>query len=221
MYEGMSNVLKNLGSYFKDMANPVTIITIITLAAVVVLLLATRKKSGYNTKTLTYGAILISISFILSMIKVPMPQGGSITPASMLPIFIFAYIAGWRAGIIAGICYGVLQFIQAPIFYNPIQFLLDYILAFGLLGFAGILRKNINYIVLICITGGLLRFICHYISGVVFFASYAPKGQSVYLYSLLYNGAYMFPEIIICVVLAIGILILPGLRTAVDKAKMQ
>ncbi len=214
MLEGIGNFFGVMLSYFAEMAKPKTIIMIVALVAVALMLLAIRKKKGYNTRTLTYGAICIAIAFILSMIKIPWPQGGSITPASMLPIFIFAYVAGPRAGILAGLCYGLLQFIQAPYYYSPIQFILDYLLAFGLLGFAGIIRKNIFVVV---VFGGILRFICHFLSGVFFFANFAPKGQSVYLYSLIYNGSFMAVEIVICVL----ILLVPSIRLAIDRLKIN
>lgn len=214
MTEKINMFFDRVSKFLEEMSTPVSIITIITLIMIAVILLATRKQGKYDTKIIAYGAISMASAFILSMIKIPWLQGGSITPASMLPIFIFAYIAGPRAGILVGVCYGFLQFIQAPYFVHPVQFLLDYPLAFGFLGFAGIFRKNIFAVVF---TGGILRFLCHFLSGVVFFASYAPEGQSVYIYSLIYNGTYMLSEMIICAL----IVVIPRMRTLIDKEKRQ
>jgi thiamine transporter len=163
MWEDFSIVTRE---YLLKMLQPVTISTIIALVLLVVLLVAISKKTTLNTRTLAYGAIAISIAFILSYLRLfKMPYGGTITLASMLPIFIFAYIAGPRAGLLAGLCYGMLQFIQEPYLVHPVQFLLDYPLAFGFLGLAGFFKDRV-YIG--AAVGGAARLLCHFISGVVF-----------------------------------------------------
>lgn len=172
--------------------------TFIVLLLLGLILLFSARKTRFNAKLISYGALCMAASFILSYLKVfEFPNGGSITVASMLPMFLFAAIAGPWAGIILGICYGLLQFIQEPFFVHPIQFLLDYPLAFGMLGIAGFLKGNPRL-------GGLVgcagRFICHFISGAVFFAEYA-NGQNVFLYSLIYNGSYLLPDLVICLLL--------------------
>ena len=82
------------------------------------------------------------------------------------------------------------------------------------LGAAGFFRKNFLSGIL---AGGLLRYLCAFLSGVIFFAEYAPEGQSPFVYSLLYNASYMVPEILICM----GIYLLPGMRRTVDMLKAQ
>jgi thiamine transporter len=141
-----------------------------------------------------------------------MPQGGSITPASMLPLFAYAYMFGPLAGIVAGMAYGILQLIQDPYVVHWAQLLLDYPLAFGALGFAGFFRKNLPLGIL---AGGFGRFVFHVISGAVFFASYAPKGTSPLLYSIIYNVTYLAPDLAVCLVLAF----IPGLKNAIDRLK--
>jgi thiamine transporter len=139
------------------------------------------------------------------------PNGGSITVASMLPLFVFSFIAGPKAGMMAGMCYGMLQYIQDPQFYHWAQFLLDYPIAFSMLGLAGLFR---NKVYLGALTGSAARLVCHFISGVVFFASYA-GGQNVFLYSLIYNSSYILPDTIICLV----ILAVPSVRKAIERIK--
>lgn len=194
--------------------DPKVIITIITLAAVVFILLFISKKGTYTTKVLAYGALSIALGFILSFIKFSFPFGGSITLVSMLPIFIFAYIAGPRAGIAAGLAYGLLQLVQEPYILNFAQLVLEYPVAFALLGIAGFFKKNIFVGVIV---GGLARYLCHFLAGFIFFAEYAPESQGPYLYSLAYNGSYMIPEIILCC----AILLVPTVKKLVYRLKLK
>ncbi len=168
-------------------------------------------KRVFSTRVLAYGAMVIALAFVLSFIRVvKLPNGGSVTLASMLPLIVFAFIAGPKAGMIAGLGYGMLQYVQEPYFVHWAQFLLDYPLAFAMLGAAGFYKRNIYIAAGIA---GLGRLICHFISGVVFFAEYAEG--NVYLYSLVYNGSYILPEII----LGIVILLLPGMKQVISRAK--
>lgn len=195
------------------LVTPTSIISLLVLAALVIILAVISKKTTYNTHTLTYGALSIAAAFVLSFLKIlQLPNGGTITVASMLPLFIFAYIAGPAAGMAAGLCYGLLDFIREPYAVHWLQVILDYPLAFAVLGLAGCFKKNIY---LGAIVGGAARFICHFLSGVIFFGSYAAPGQSVFAYSLLYNGSYLLPDIIICLV----ILLIPNVRSAVTRVR--
>ena len=155
------------------------------------------------------GSMCIAIGFVLSCIKLyRMPQGGSITAASMLPIIIFAYAYGAGPGLTLGAVYGVLQFILKPYFYSLPQFLLDYPVAFGCLGLAGFFSKSKNTrlgLTLGAVAAAAGRLIAAVASGVLFFAEYAPEGMSPLAYSLGYNASYMVPECIICVALAVAV----------------
>ncbi len=155
-----------------------------------------------STRMVVEAGIMIALSQALSLIKYELPNGGSITPGSMIPVMIFAVRWGAKPGLLAGLVYGFLQFALGTKFsYHPLGIFLDYIFAFGCLGFAGLFKKNLAGIVgsiTIALAG---RFTFHYISGIVLWASYAPEGMSPYLYSLVYNGSYMLPELIISAVL--------------------
>lgn len=200
--------------YILKLVQPKPLIMLVALAALAGILIAIRRKSPYDTKTLAYGAAAITIAFALSFIKIaPFPQGGTVTIASMLPLFLFAYIAGPKAGMTAGLCYGMLQFIQEPFYVHWAQFLLDYPIPFALLGLAGIFR---NRIYLGAVVGGAGRFVCHFLSGVVFFAEYAGD-TNVYLYSFLYNISYMLPDIAICIV----IMAVPAVRSVINRVRTQ
>lgn len=145
--------------------------------------------------------IAVALVAVLSNVRVyKLPQGGSITAGSLVPIFYIALRWGGKAGVLAGVLAGVVNYVLEPFFVHPVQVALDYPVAFGLLGVAGFFqRRPVAGIVI----GGLGRFLAHFASGVVFFASYAPKGTSPAVYSAVYNGSYMLPEVVISVVLTL------------------
>lgn len=144
------------------------------------------------------------------------PQGGSVSIA-MVPVFLMAFRWGVKGGILTGFLFGLLQFILGMSqIYHPIQGILDYLIAFALLGAAGLFagqvkesmkkdnRKSwIAYVIAGTFIGSALRFLAHFISGWVFFGSYAPPGQPVALYSFLYNGTYMLPSMILSAIIII------------------
>ncbi len=170
-------------------------------------------KTVWNTKMMAMGAVCIALSSVLSMIKIwKMPQGGSITAASMLPLMLFSYVYGMGPGCLVGALYGVLQFIIEPYFLSVPQMLLDYPIAFGMMGLAGLFSKmddeNLGLTVGV-VLASVGRFVAAVLSGVIFFAEYAGD-QNPWVYSIVYNGSYMLPECIICVILCLAV----GLRLA-------
>ncbi len=207
----------NFSSWFENAFGDFTELTFwgwLLLAALLVggvLIYRSRKnraaKSIWTTQTLALGAVCMALSSVLSLIKVfSLPQGGSITAASMLPIILFAYIYGAGPGLSLGAIYGVLQFILKPTFYSLPQMLLDYPIAFGLLGLAGFFSKSSSTtlgLTLGSIASCAGRLLASALSGAIFFAEYAPEGMSPMLYSLGYNAGYMVPECIICIVLSV------------------
>lgn len=185
--------------------SPVVWAIIAALAIVGVVLFAVTKDSKkWTARMLANAALCIALSFVLSYVRLyKLPQGGSITLASMLPIFMFAYAYGVGPGMLVGAAYGFLQFIQDAYFVHPVELLLDYPLAFAMLGLAGLSAKFPDQWGIIpgIVIGTFGRFICAFISGLIFFYMYAPEGQSVLVYSIVYNGFYLIPEAIICIVL--------------------
>ncbi|TCS93084.1 energy-coupled thiamine transporter ThiT [Hazenella coriacea] len=139
--------------------------------------------------------------------------GGSISLV-MIPIALLAFRRGWIAGVIAGGLTGLLSLLLGGSVYYPLQVVLDYPLAFACLGLAGLIpvRTDLEKASLLKRTfaalfiAGAGRFVAHYLSGVIFFAEFAPKGQSPYIYSLVYNGSYILPEIIITFIVMLPIL---------------
>ena len=159
----------------------------------------TSEPTNYNTfstsRVLAEIAIFVALATALSFIIVyTLPQGGSITAVSMVPILWLALRRGPKIGIIAGVMYGLIQLAIMPYVIDPVQLLLDYPLAFGVLGLAGLFQKY-------PIVGGAVgisgRFIMHFVAGVVYWAPvYAPT-LNPFAYSAVYNGSYLLPELIV------------------------
>ena len=215
----------NIEIFFEDLvnANPWLLLTagIVMAGGVSLLVLFGKKNIGpmikkrWDVQELVVGALCISLAFVLSFIKIwEMPMGGSITPASMLPIIVFSYIYGTKKGMLVALTYGCLQMLQDLYVVHWAQFILDYLLAFAVLSTAGLFKKHLLPGILLA---GVLRFLCSYISGFIFFAEYAPSGQSPLLYSLLYNGTYMLPDTLIC----ITVTLIPGMRRSIEALKAK
>lgn len=167
----------------------------------------------WTTKMLTEGGIMIALSALLNQIPIyQAPDGGSVSAGGMVPIIIFAIRWGIGAGILVGSLYGLLDFIMKPYFFHPIQFILDYPLAYGLLGLAGLgwfyrqtNREGFYQYFLLIIGVGLGiggRMLSHVLSGVVFFRE-AAGAQNPWLYSIGYNSTYLVPEFIISVIVLV------------------
>lgn len=156
-----------------------------------------------NTRWMVEAGIMVALAQALSYVKVmEMPAGGSVTAGSMVPILIFAARWGVKKGFLAGVTYGILQFLLGEKYsFHPVSLLCDYVLAFGLLGLAGLSTGSFAKTILGTILGVCGRFICHVISGVIVFASYAPEGTTPLMHSIIYNGSYLLPELIISVVM--------------------
>lgn len=152
--------------------------------------------------------IMIGLAVALSYVKIwKMPQGGSVTLGSMVPILLIAIRHGTGWGVTAGVLTGILQHLLEPGFYYPVQWLLDYPIAFGALGLAGLAqgrsRMAAAWLGPLALSG---RFLAHVLAGVFFFAEFAPAGQNVWVYSIIYNGTYMLPEVVISAVLLMALL---------------
>lgn len=176
-----------------------------------VVLMCFTTKVRWNAKMLAYAALCIAISFVLSYIRLlKMPQGGSITPASMLPIMMFAYAFGFGPGLVCSMAYGVLQMFQDMYIVGWVQATLDYILAFGSLALVALFRNwksPFNFSVGV-VVAGIVRVFFHVLSGVVYFAEYAPEGMNPLVYSLVYNLTSAGVDALICAVIGF----IPGVR---------
>jgi thiamine transporter len=156
-----------------------------------------KNENQFSTKIIAEISIFVALATALSFITfIVFPQGGSVTLGSMVPILWLALRRGPKIGLFTGAVYGLVQLAVMPQVYYPTQVLLDYPLAFGCLGLAGFFKKSALVGVVIAISG---RFVMHFISGVLFFGQYAPPGMSPIVYSALYNGSYLIPEMAISI----------------------
>ena len=183
-----------------------------------------------NIYALCQCGIFIALATILSFLPVyEMPMGGSVTLASMLPILLIGVKFGYKWGLGTSCVYMAIQLIQALIKGNVFVYcvsddlgksilivtlcaLFDYVVPFGILGLSAFAKPKEGkkiHIGKVCATVSVLifiRFLCHFITGIVIWGQWAPDGMGKFVYSLIYNGQYMLPELIITV--AISALIL-------------
>lgn len=149
-----------------------------------------------NTHILINISLMMALSLLLSQLRLyHFPQGGSVTLGSFIPLLLISFRYGAGIGTLAGFVMGLITIIQDPFIVHPIQVLFDYPLPYMAAGLAGIFREKIFLSTILAFAG---KFICHFISGVVFFASYAPEGTSATIYSLTVNGSMIVPETLIC-----------------------
>ena len=148
--------------------------------------------------------MMIALATILYFTRIyTFPQGGSVTLGSMIPLMLLSLRRGAKIGISAGVIYGLIILYLEPFVYNPFQVLLDYPLAFGALGLTGLFRRLPIIGVAIAMLG---RFVCHFLSGIIFFASFAPPEMSPIVYSALYNGSYLGVEFVISAIIIYALL---------------
>ena len=179
--------------------------------------MSTQKRLNTNVSKLAECAVMLALAFALSYAKLfEMPMGGSVTIASMLPIMLIGIKYGTVTGMSVGFVYSLTQLLQAVMSGNVFPYCeslgalavciaFDYVVPFTLLGLAGIFKelgavKNpeiASYVGIVSTVA--LRFVCHFITGVVIWGQWA-EGMSKELYSLLYNGQYMLPEMILTII---------------------
>lgn len=190
------------------------------IAAIIFLLILAANLGGkdkkFSTKSLVFCAISMALATVTSFIKfVDLPMGGSLTLFSMFFICFTGYLYGAKVGIITGVAYGLLQLVIDPYVVHPAQLIIDYPLAFGALGLSGLFSEKSNGLVKGYIVGVIGRYICHFVTGFIFFGIYAPEGMNAILYSLTYNATYIVPELILTLIL----LAIPVVRNALSTVK--
>lgn len=173
-----------------------------------------------DVRVLAEAGLAVALAFVLGLVKVfQMPFGGSIS-LEMIPLILLALRQGPWVGLASGVVYGLLNLAVEPYVVHPVQVLFDYPLAFGALGVAGFFPPTVRGAVAGTVAAVLARFACHFVSGVAFFASYAPEGWNPYLYSAAYNAAYLVPSMAIALVLVVALLrALAGARPSRRQAE--
>jgi thiamine transporter len=184
----------------------------VVVALGLVVLAVSMSKKKWTAKMIAFGALAIALSFVLSCVRLyRMPTGGSVTPGSMLPLMLFSVSFGVGPGLVAGLAYGLLQYFQGGWWLNVWQFLLDYLLAFAALGLAGIAHnKKDNWLYISIPVAALGRAVCAILAGLMWVADTPVEELTIgtmqfsspLLYSIVYNGAYLVPDTLICLLLA-------------------
>ncbi|MBR0600153.1 energy-coupled thiamine transporter ThiT [Sinanaerobacter chloroacetimidivorans] len=207
---------EQLQGFFESTAGQISTLIVIILLFLGILI--SGRNSKPDTKAMVVSAIMVALAIALNQIILfRMPQGGSITAFSMLPIVTCAYFFGVRRGMMAGMCVGLIDLIFNPYVIHPIQMLLDYPLAFGALAFAGLMKNKKNGLILGFIIGVLSRYVCAVLSGVIFFGEYAPEGFNAFSWSIYYNMTYLGVEAAITLI----VLFIPAVRKVIEGLKSQ
>ncbi len=167
-----------------------------------------KSKSSVTLRALCEGAVFVALAQVLGYIKLfELPQGGSVG-IGMLPIFIFCARWGFGPGMIASFAYSLLQLLLDGAYAWGWESIIgDYILAFTVLGVAGLFHKNRYGFFIGSAVGSLARFLVHYVVGAVVWGEYMPDtffGMTMttpWFYSLLYNGSYMVLDMVMCLLI--------------------
>ena len=173
-------------------------------------------RSHLRIRALCESAILLALAIVLNMLSkslfANLPQGGSISLA-MFPLLLIAHRWGWGSGLLAGFCYGLLDMLlDGGYAWGWQSILLDYLVAYTALAVGGFFKGKAWGIFPCVAIGSLGRFAVHYFSGVTLYKIIEPTGiegleglgvfTNPHVYSIVYNGVYMLPNMLIAMVIA-------------------
>ena len=191
----MSTFAENLLTLIK---NPTSMAALFGVLILISAALRARRIK-LTTKVLVNVSLMLALATILTFLRLyHFPQGGNVTLGSMIPLLMISFRYGAAVGTLTGFVFGLIQIVQDPFILHPIQVLFDYPLPYMAVGLAGIFPRQIIPATILAFAG---KFACHFISGVIFFASYAPEGTSPIIYSLTANAMLIVPEALICCVI--------------------
>lgn len=188
----------------------------LVLALLAIVFLSKKESKKIQTKQLVFASVAMALAVVTSFIKfVNLPYGGSATLFSMFFICLIGYLYGTKIGLLTGVAYGFLQLIIDPSVYHPVQLLLDYPVAFGCLGLAGVFSKSRNGLIKGYILGVIGRYIVHAISGYIFFIQWFPAETDPIVYTITYNASYIVPEALVTII----ILLIPAFANGLKEVK--
>lgn len=186
------------------------------LALLAIVFLSKKESKKIQTKQLVFASVAMALAVVTSFIKfVDLPYGGSATLFSMFFICLIGYLYGTKIGLLTGVAYGFLQLIIDPSVYHPVQLLLDYPVAFGCLGLAGVFSKSRHGLIKGYILGVIGRYIVHAISGYIFFIQWFPADSNPVVYTITYNASYIVPEALVTII----ILLIPAFTNGLKEVK--
>ena len=199
-----------------------------------------------RTAVLVEGALMVALAFVLSVIPLPkMPQGGSVTLFSTLPIIVMSFRHGLKWGVGTAAVYGVLQTFAGLNNVAAAQtpgamflcILLDYMVAYAALGLTGPIANRLAFAkssatelssrrelaamaAAIAITG-LVRLACSFLSGILIWGAYAPEGTPVWIYSLVYNSSWCVLDVMIALLATLALSRVKSLHIGLRRAAAQ
>ncbi len=176
--------------------------------------MASTKTSSSRIRVLVECAIMVALAVVIDLIPMPKwPNGGSVS-IKVIPLIFISYRHGIKWGLGSSFVFSILTMLfgvsEPPVtsfFYYLVMILLDYVIAYTVMGLADLFAKPwhnklVGYGVgAVCVN--LLRFLCSFLSGWVIWGVYAPEGQPAWLYSLTYNGGYMLPNAVLCAIVIV------------------
>ena len=203
-------------AFFESTTGKIAVIVVIMILLLLIAMGGREKKT--DVRALTISALMIALATVLGQIKIfSMPQGGSVTLFSILPIVVCGYLLGTRRGVMAGFCVGLINLIFGPYVIHPVQLLLDYPVAFGALGLSGLTANMKNGLTKGYIGAIIGRYICAVLSGVIFFGEYAPEGFNAWTWSLWYNLTYLAAEGVITLI----VINIPAVKNMFNSFRTQ
>ena len=218
----MSELLVNAEGGLTVAGYAVTIIAgiILFLAAAFFAAKASSKKR-MSTKQLVFCAAALALAYLTSYIKLfEMPWGGSVTLFSMLFVVLIGNWYGPKTGLLVGLAYGIIQFIQEPYVLSFFQVCCDYILAFAALGVAGFFARSKYGLVKGYIIAVIARGVFHALGGYLYWMDYMPDNfpkALASLYPILYNYSYLLVEGVITVI----VISIPAVSKALARVKQM
>ncbi|MBQ7563519.1 MAG: energy-coupled thiamine transporter ThiT [Lachnospiraceae bacterium] len=175
-------------------------------------------KGNFTVKRLVFTAMCIALAFITDQIKLfHMPMGGSVKLFQMFFTAFIGLLFGPATGFAGATAYGILDLLIDPYVISIPQLICDYILAYGSMGVSGFFADKKHGLITGYLAAVVCRFIFVVLSGVVFFADYAPEEMNPFVYSVLYNGAYIGAEAVLTVI----VLLIPAVSAALTKVKQM
>ena len=177
------------------------------------------EKQKLTTRQLVFCAVAMALAFVTSYVKVfSLPWGGSVTLCSMLFIVLVANWYGVKTGVLVGLAYGILQFIQEPFVLSFFQVCCDYVLAFAALGLAGLFAKKSHGLIKGYIVAVLARGAFHALGGYLYWMDYMPDNFPTALksiYPIAYNYSFLLAEALITLI----IISIPAVSRALDQVR--
>ena len=202
-------------SYYPTSAGNVALVLVVILLFVAMLAISGKGNRKLNAKQLAFSAVAITLAVVTNFFTIAqLPFGGQVTLFRMFFICLIGYLYGPKVGFLTGVAYGFLDLMLEPYVVHPVQLLLDYPIAFGCLGLSGVFAKSKFGLVKGYAFGVLGRYLCHAISGLIFFSIYAGS-QNPIIYTAVYNATYIVPEAVLTIIL----LLIPAVQKGLSEVK--